>query len=93
MIMPHEMMSMPKQCQMVTSKSRVVFNHASVAQYIHAPIAQWIEHKPSKFGVTGSNPVGRAKKNNACIVDHFSDKMQPQWTGVRVAEGVRLESV
>ena len=26
------------------------------------PVAQWIEHQPSKLRVTGSSPVGRTKK-------------------------------
>ena len=25
-----------------------------------APVAQWIEHEPSKLGVAGSSPAGRA---------------------------------
>lgn len=29
----------------------------------HAPVAQWIEQPPSKRTVTGSNPVGGARRN------------------------------
>ena len=27
------------------------------------PVAQWIEHQPSKLRVTGSSPVGRTKRS------------------------------
>ncbi len=27
------------------------------------PVAQWIEHQPSKLRVTGSSPVGRTSKS------------------------------
>ena len=42
-------------------RSMVVHSPPSLECTTPIPIAQWIEHSPSKTTVTGSSPVGDAK--------------------------------
>ena len=42
----------------------------------NAPVAQGIEHRPSKPGVAGSNPAGRAKDRKELNDDTLVDVAQ-----------------
>src|SRR5678815_139512 len=53
------------------SKPRRAWTHATGRSYdgaSPAPVAQWIEYRPPKPRVTGSNPVGRASSPTPVVV-------------------------
>jgi hypothetical protein len=59
----------------------------------HAPVAQWIEHRPSKPRVAGSTPAGRASSNRGAspleLPDTLSRSLLRHARSVRVAHSLR----